>query len=207
MLAMTLRPLVIAAVAAALVGCDRPPPSDATAGSPASAASSRHTADAPSSDAKAPNRKTPEQRRTYKLDFTFTSNEAGKPPTSAAYMLNLEENNSGEIRLGSNIPLTMHPPPGAASGAPAASGARPSFGTPRQDVGFLLRCNFNLAGDDLLLHTDLEMSSADLPPAIHKMTLKGDAVVSPGKSSVVSTSEDPSTHQHYELSVTATKLR
>ena len=142
----------------------------------------------------------------YRLDYTFTSNEAGKPPTSTAYTLNVEENSVGEIRLGNNIPLQTSPAPSASS---APSAMRP-FASPRQDVGFLLRCNYNVAGEDLLLHSDLEMSTADQQQpiaTIHKMTLRGDALVSPGKSAVVSTSEDPSTHQHYQLSVSATKLR
>jgi hypothetical protein len=207
---MFVRTVVLVAVASGLFGCAQPPTPADSQGAAASAA--RGAADIPSAGARSGK---PENRAMYRLDFTFASTEAGKPTTTTAYTLNLEEHSKGEINLGRNVPLQVNPAASgsAAPGASAAGSAPARFGTPRQDVGFLLRCSFTSSGEDLLLDSLVEMSGVDPTPdargvhSIQKLNLKGNALVTPGKTAVVSSSEDPATHQRYQLSVTATKLR
>jgi hypothetical protein len=134
--------------------------------------------------------KPPEAHHVYQLDFALSS--------GGAFTLALEEGRNGEIMVGANVPLQT-----------STAGA-----SPRQDVGLKLRCSFMPAGDDLLLHTNLEMSSADDAPqapatavAIRKLVTEGEALVSPGKLALVSSVDDPMGHKHYQLTVTATKLR
>jgi hypothetical protein len=121
----------------------------------------------------------------YRLDFALSP--------GGAYSLTLEEQRNGEIRVGTNIPLSTTAP------------------APRQDVGLNLHTSFATIGDDLLLHTNLEMSSVDEPGAgpvaIHRLSAAGDALVSPGKPALINSIEDPTGHKHYQLTVTATKLR
>ena len=130
--------------------------------------------------------RSPEQRRVYRLDLVVATIDPGKPPVTSTQTLNLEESMPGEIHLGSNIALS-----------PQA----------RQDVGLKIRCSFTPVGDDLLLEHGIEMSSADEASAIRKVAMRGNAVVSPGKSALLASAEDPTTHRRIEVTVTATKLR
>ena len=191
---MSARALITATVAVALFGCSKPAPPTSSEAEPAS------------SDVKAATRKSPESRHMYRFDYTLTTTDVGKPPTSSAYTVNVEETAVGEIRLGRNVALQPSvPTPSAAASAVASAGR--NLGVARMDLGLMLRCSFTVSGDDLVLRTDLELTSADQPPTVQKTSLKGDALVSPGKPSIVASSEDPATHQRQQLSVTATKLR
>jgi hypothetical protein len=134
--------------------------------------------------------KPPEARHVYRLDFGLSS--------GGAFSLTLEEDRGGDVRMGSNVPLQT----GASS--------------PRQDVGLNLHCSYVTIGDDLLLHTNFEMSSVDEPAsppavvqtvAIHKVATAGDVLIASGKPVVVNSIEDPVGHKRYQLTVTATKLR
>lgn len=150
-----------------------------------------HPAEEPAAKAAKP----PEEHHVYRLDFVVASNDAGKPVTSSTYSLNLEEEQSGDLRLGTNVPLVA-PSPGTKPGAPVAA--------PRQDVGLNLRAFLRVVGEDLLLHTAFEMSYVEDPSTIHKIASNGDALVSPGKPAVLCNLEDPSSHKHYQVTVTAT---
>jgi len=138
----------------------------------------------------------PRTHHVYRLDYALTVTEPGRAAVTDTYTLNVEEGSSGEVRAGANIPL----------------GSSSSLTSPRQDVGILLRCQANREGSDLLLHDTAELSSPepradDGPRAIHKITSSGDVVVTPGKTALVASIEEPVSHARYELTVTATKLR
>ena len=130
----------------------------------------------------------PPDRHVYRLDFVVAANDSGKAPQSSAYTLNLEEHDTGELRVGSNI----------------AFGTGPA---PRQDVGLKIRANLSAVGDDLVLRSDVEMSGSDDASSIHKVSANGDAVLKGGKPSLVASLEDPLSHKHYEVTATATMLR
>lgn len=137
-------------------------------------------------------RKPADQRRVYRLEFSVASIDPRKPTSTSAHTMNLEESMTGEIRVGSNVPLTGH-----------GGGA----GVARQDVGLLIRGTFTPVGDDLLLENSFEMSSVDEGAAVRKIAMRGDAVVTPGKPALVGSAEDPMTHRRMEVTVVATKLR
>ncbi len=147
----------------------------------------------------------PKGRHVYRLDYALTVTEPGKAATTSAYVLNIEEGSGGDLHAGANVPLVSGP-----------SGHL----SPRQDVGVKLRSNLTRAGGDLILHSDVELSGVepgiplenfDLPDprprTIHKISAGDDAVVTPGKSALVASVEEPTTHARYEVTVTATKLR
>ena len=130
--------------------------------------------------------KRPEPGHVYRLDFVVSSSDASKPVSHSSYTMNLEEDRSGELHLGTNVALS-----------PQA----------RMDVGLKIRCSYAMVGDDLLLHNATEISSFDDPPTVHKIATSGDALVAPGKLALVNSLEDPVNHRRYEIEVTATKLR
>jgi hypothetical protein len=124
--------------------------------------------------------------RVYRLDFTLAATEPGKPPTSSAYSMNVEERSHGELRVGSNTAV-----------AP---------GGPRQDVGLVLRAGARASGDALLLETTTELSQSEEQGAVRKLAMRGDVLVAPGATAPVASLEDPTTHRRWALTVTATRL-
>jgi hypothetical protein len=139
----------------------------------------------------------PRSHHVYRLDYSLTVTEVGKAPTTSAYVLNVEEGQGGDVRAGANIPLQL----GSASMA-----------SPRQDVGVSIHCQLARAGNDLVLHNSAELSAPDAsvdlgPRAIRKISANDDAVVTPGKPTLVASIEEQVSHARYEVMVTATKLR
>jgi len=124
------------------------------------------------------------ERRVMRFDFVVSSGEAGKPDSSSHYELSLEEDHTGEVRIGSNIALS---------------------GQARMDTGLLIRCSFATEGDKLLLQTSTEMTSPEEGSAIRKIVANGNALVAPGKPALVASLEDPGSHKRYQVTVTATK--
>ena len=140
------------------------------------------------SQTRPPSEKPPSARRVYRLDFVVASSDPTSQtglPGGGLYTMNLEENRAGEIRSGSNIPL--------------GTGAR-------VDVGTKLRALFTPLGDDLLLDSSTEISAGD-SGSIRKLTAQGEALVTPGKSALIASAEDPQGHSRYQVTVTATRLR
>lgn len=133
----------------------------------------------------------PDQHHVYRLDFIIAENDAGKAATSTTYTLNLEERHTGEIKMGTNVVLA-----GSASG-----------GKMRLDTGLMLRASFVLVGEDLLVDDDVEITAAKDAQTFRKMSAKGNALIAAGKPALVASVEDPIGHKHYQVTVTATKLR
>jgi hypothetical protein len=107
--------------------------------------------------------------------------------------MSLEERHRGEITTGTNVALS------------------PSGGS-RIDVGMKVKAMYNTVGDDILLESSAELSSAESgqpgqPSTIHKISANGEALVTPGKPTLVASADDPQGHSNYQLMVTATKLR
>jgi hypothetical protein len=68
-----------------------------------------------------------ENRHVWRVDFTVAANDPGKPVTSSAYTLNVEEHQSGEVRMGTNVAL----PSQARRGSQDRRPHRPLRGRPR----------------------------------------------------------------------------
>ena len=127
----------------------------------------------------------------YRLDFVIAENDAGKAAGATTCTLNLEERRTGEIKLGANVALA-----GTSHGT-----------TMRADVGLTLRATIAPVGEDLLLEEDIEITAATDSQSFRKMSAKGNALIAQGKPALVTSVEDPVSHRHYQVTVTATKLR
>lgn len=143
----------------------------------------------------------------YKFDFVLTPKDpkdATLTPTS--FTINIPENNSGEVTIGRNVALQPGVTAPVAGGGPAVSHA-----SPRQDVGLKVKAHpRGLPNtEDMVLDVTLEMSSVEGQTngaaSIRKLTTQGSAVVALGKSALIMSVDDA--QKHYELTVTATKLR
>lgn len=132
-------------------------------------------------------RRSVEDRRVYRLDFVVASRQPGKPDSNSAHTMNVEELMTGEVRVGSNVPL---------------------MGThARQDVGLLIRATATPVGEALMLDHGIELSAVDDTSSIRKLTMKGDTFVSPGTPTLVASAEDPIAHGRVDVTVTATRIR
>jgi hypothetical protein len=124
--------------------------------------------------------------------------------TTTSFTLNLEDGDHGEVVVGKNVALSAATR-GVAPGSASASGSAP-LASPRQDVGLKVKASFAPRGDDVLLRVDTEMSSFDAPSStIRKTVADDDALLSPGKSALVTSIDED--HKHLQLTVTATRLR
>jgi hypothetical protein len=132
-----------------------------------------------------------DQRHVYRLEFVIAENDAGKVTTLSTNTLNLEERQTSEIRVGSNVPL-----PGPTPG-----------GTMRTDTGLKLSASFMSIGEDILVDQDVEISVAKDAHTFHKMSARSKALVAPGKPALVASVEDAVSHRHYQVTVSATRLR
>jgi hypothetical protein len=131
----------------------------------------------------------PTSHAIYRLDFELTTAATGKPASTTAFSLNLDEHRGGDAMMGDNVPLA-----GAGAGASTA----------RQNVGVKVKASFEMVGADLLLDVDTELSSIAAPPAVHKIETRGVALAAPGKKTVVASIDRDGVHT--QLSVTPTKL-
>jgi len=133
----------------------------------------------------------PEARHVYRVDIVVAANDPGKPASSSAYTLNVLEHSSGEVRMGTNVPLS------------------PSQA--RIDVGLKIVARVDVVGGALVMQDSVEMSDVDTgtvaPTSIHKITTSGEAVLDPGHPALVASLEDPTSHRHYEVTAAATVLR
>lgn len=123
----------------------------------------------------------------YRLDFVIASTDASGAPKRGTYTINLEDQDSGELHVGANVSL-----------APNGSG--------RQDVGIKIRCGLVSQGNDLVVHGDTEISASAGDSSIHKIHVRGVSLVQPGTPALIASLDEPSTHAHYDVSVTATRL-
>jgi hypothetical protein len=131
-------------------------------------------------------RRTPADKKLYRVDFTLSSNDVGKPPTTSAYTINLEDETTGEIRMGSNIALSSNA---------------------RQDVGLMIRTSYVPVDDNILLEATFELSGAEDGGSIRKIMLRGSALLASGKETLLASVEDPISHKKFQLSATAQKIR
>src|SRR6516164_8384283 len=81
----------------------------------------------------------PPARAIHRFDVAVSGLDEGGHP--ATYTLILQENNTGELATGTNVPMN--------------TGTTPS---PRMDVGLKIRLNYTLRGSVVVVEGDLELS-------------------------------------------------
>lgn len=98
------------------------------------------------------------------------------------YVLNVEEDRGGEMRVGSNVALG---------------------GGARVDVGLLLRGHIASAGGRALIHNTVEMTSREEDGSLRKMTAQSDVIAAMGSPTTVAAFDEPTSHRHYDITVSA----
>jgi hypothetical protein len=150
----------------------------------------RETAACPVSVTVAPPK--PPNDHVYRLDFALTNADAPSGSPATTFSINLREHGRGEVTLGKNVLL---------------SAAQPPAGGSRRDVGLKVGASYMLVGaeQDLLLDVETELTAFEAPTSVRKMVVRAGALAAPGKVTKVMTVDDD--HDHYALTVAATKIR
>ena len=113
----------------------------------------------------------PSSHDVYRLDFELTTTQPGKPATTIAFSLNLEEHRKGEVTVGENVALAGS---GGTAGAPL-----------RQNVGTHVVASFELVGADLLLQVDTELSELIAATRMSRIAASDVALASPGHKTMI----------------------
>ena len=134
----------------------------------------------------------------YKIDFNVREVEDGKRLNSRSYMMMAEDRNWGRIRVGNKVPYKS-----------AANEFQ------YHDVGMNIDCQPREQGDRVNLSIHVEFSSVAPPaegaptfnPVFRTNNTEVQSVVELGKPTLVADMDDVESKRHYEIEVTATKVK
>lgn len=155
----------------------------------------------------------------YRLDFVVRELEAGqhgKLINSRNYSLSAKSHEWAGLRVGSKVPYAT------AAAVSAATGAGQGFaGIQYQDVGINIDARYDERDSEVLLTARFESSSVVTPersteegrppnvsaPVFRQVRFNGDALVAPGRPTVIGMLDDVGTNHRFEIEVTVTKMK
>jgi len=135
----------------------------------------------------------------YRVDFSVNELEDGKKINSRQYSLNLNADDSTEMKIGTRVPV------------------EPKQGEFQYlDVGTSIWCRIGDRSDSVPLTVRAEISNFAIPeqesgqvsrPAIRQLKINASTVALLGKQMVVGSVDDPNSKRQFQLEVTVTRLR
>jgi hypothetical protein len=136
----------------------------------------------------------------YRLQFTLRETENGKATDTRNYTLQVLPHVSNKLNVGTKVPIPSSP------GSTAITYV---------DVGVNVRAKLEERGPLLVLDAEIEVSNlgADRAntgspaPRIQQLRATVNTAIQPGQSTPIATLDDPAGPRHYEILVTATKLK
>jgi len=142
---------------------------------------------------------------TYRLDFLLSELEDGKKINSRNYSVVPRQGILNKLRVGARVPISTTGP-GAISQVQYL------------DVGISIDCRIEERDGYVVLDAIVDSSSFALPqeqtgrsvggqPVIQNMRSQVNTVLTPGKPTVISSMDDPSSKRRYQIEVTATKVK
>jgi hypothetical protein len=135
----------------------------------------------------------------YRLDFSVNEMEDGKKINTRQYSLNLNADDSEELKIGSRVPID------------AGQGVMQYL-----DVGTSIWCRIGERPDGVPLSVRAEISNFAIPeqesghesrPVIRQLKINASTLAVLGKSMVVGSVDDPNSKRQFQLEVTVSKLR
>ena len=136
----------------------------------------------------------------YRLNFAFREMEGAKNVSTRHYTMLASTQTYSRLNIGTKIPV------------PAASG---STQYSYVDVGVNVRARIQERGAQLMLNAEVEVStlsadgqnSSGPAPRIRQLRSDIDTAIPLGQATPVATLDDPASPRHYEIEVTATKVK
>jgi hypothetical protein len=151
------------------------------------------------SDPKPTPQSTPMPIEAYRLDFSVNEIEDGKKINTRQYSMNLNGNDSNEIKIGTRVPV------------------EPKQGEFQYiDVGTNIWSRLKSGNGQLELRVRAEISNFAIPdqgqghdsrPIIRQLKIEASTLAQMGKPMVVGSVDDPNSKRQFQLEVTVTKLR
>jgi len=136
----------------------------------------------------------------YRLNFAFREMEGGKNISTRNYTLLASLQTQAKLNIGAKVPVVNN-----------VNNAQYSY----VDVGVSVRARIQERGAQLILNAEVEVSNLGVDrentgrpaPRIQQLRADIDTVISPGQATPLVTVDDPATPKHYEIEVTATKVK
>jgi hypothetical protein len=133
----------------------------------------------------------------YRVDFAISEMADGKKINTRHYSMLLNSGPWGQIKIGTRVPVTS------------------GVGTYQYlDVGTNIDCEVGEEGDDISLDVRTDFSNLSSPedqrnpqPVIRQVKINARTLVTPGKSAVLGSVDDPSSNRQFQLEAVATKLK
>jgi hypothetical protein len=137
----------------------------------------------------------------YKLQFSVHETENGKPAETRNYTMQVLPTISNKLNAGTKVPIPTGPP------------ANPQF--TYVDVGINVRAKVDQRGSMLMLDSDIEISNLGAErentgrpaPRIQQLRASVNTAIPVGQATPIATLDDPAGTRHYEIQVTASKVK
>jgi len=132
----------------------------------------------------------------YRLDFSVRELEEGKTINTRQYSLNLNADDSNEIKIGTRVPVE------------SGQGQYQYI-----DVGTSIWCRIGERSDGIPLSVKAEVSNFAIPdhesghPVIRQLKIDASTLALLGKPMIVGSVDDPNSKRQFQLEVTVTKLK
>jgi 3D (Asp-Asp-Asp) domain-containing protein len=134
----------------------------------------------------------------YRLDFSVNELEDGKKINTRQYSMNLNADDSNEIKIGTRVPVEVK---------------QGEF--TYLDVGTSIWCRIGERPSGLPLSVRAEITNFAMPeqqsqqtrPVLRGLSIKASTVAQLGKTMVVGSVDDPNSKRQFQLEVTVTRLK
>lgn len=137
-------------------------------------------------------------RATYRLDYVLSDLAAGKKTNERAYSMTVNEGSQGQLRNGTRVPVAV------------------DKGVQYMDVGLKINGRVTERDGDLVLDTEIELSSFALPdpaaeakgnPTLRTVSQTLSTRPAPGRPAILSTVDDFDGKKRLQLEVTVTRMK
>jgi hypothetical protein len=139
----------------------------------------------------------------YRVDFTLTEVNDGKRTNARNYSLITQVGHRDKLRVGGRVPVATTEGP-----------SLPQMQFQYLDIGMNIDCTVQELDGAVLLTSTIEASSVapqrdeqTHQPVIRQMRFEIRTVLSPGKPTMISSMDDPTSKERFQVEVTATKVR
>jgi hypothetical protein len=137
----------------------------------------------------------------YHLDISINELEDGKKINSRQYSMNLDTNNSNEIKIGTRVPVDLKE--GEFQYMDVGTNIFARIGQDRDQV------------PELTMHAETSSfameqnpgEKRDLHPAVRQLKMGGTVLLPVSKPVILSSADDPNSRREFQLEVTVTKIR
>ena len=132
----------------------------------------------------------------YRLDFSVRELEEGKTINTRQYSLNLNADDSNEIKIGTRVPVE------------SGQGQYQYI-----DVGTSIWCRIGERSEGIPLSVRAEISNFAVPdhetghPVIRQLKIDASTLALLGKPMIIGSVDDPNSKRQFQLEVTVTKLK